>query len=108
MTEMGTATIYPSETTLTYAACTVCKNRSHCLAGDGIDTVVRGFSHLFLPDYKNSWTLLIDLPDCKELDKLLSLTKICADLYTGNKMHIVGKIIEKHILDLVELYVVEI
>jgi hypothetical protein len=108
MTERGTATIYPSETTLSSAVCIACKNRSHCFAGDGINTAVRGISHLFLPDYKNSWTLSVDLPDCKQLDKLLSLNKICADLYTGNRTHIAGRIIENHISELAELNVVEI
>lgn len=108
MAEMGTVTIFPTETVSSSTVCTGCNNRFHCFTREGITVIVRGIRHLFLPDYKNSWTLLVDLPDCKQLSKLFSLAHISATLYTGNRAHVEGKIIESHISQLAELSVVEL
>jgi hypothetical protein len=108
MVDMGTATIFPTETVLSSTICTKCNNRFRCSEGDGIPVIVRGIRHLFLPDYENSWTLSVDLPDCKQLNKLFSLARISSTLYTGNRAHVEGKIIESHISQLAELSIVEL
>lgn len=108
MTEMGTATIFAADKVLSSTVCTGCSNRFRYFAGDGIPVIVRGIRHLFLPDYKDSWTLLVDLPDCKQSNKLFSLARISASLYTGNRAQIEGKVIESRISQVAELSVVEI
>ena len=105
---MGFATIFPLEHLLSSAACANCINKHTCLTGAGITVTVRGIRHLFLPDYKNSWTLSVDLPDCAQLNKLFSLARISASLKTGNRARFEGKVFESRISRFVELSVVEI
>jgi hypothetical protein len=106
MTEMGTATIF-SPVASQSSMCMTCPNRFQCIAGEGITTTVRNFQHLFVPDYKNSWTLYVDLPDCRQFPSLLNAARISASLYTGNRAQIEGKIVESHISNMAELHVLE-
>jgi hypothetical protein len=106
MTEMGTAIIF-SPVASKSSVCMTCSNRFQCIAGEGINTKVRNFQHLFVPDHKNSWTLYVDLPDCRQLPSILSGAQISAELYTGNRAKIVGKIVESRISKLAEIQVIE-
>jgi hypothetical protein len=105
---MGFATIFPSDQLLSSTACANCKNNYLCLSGKGINVIVRGIRHLFLPDYKNSWTLSVDLPECAQSNKVFSLARISASLHTGNQAKFEGKIFESSISRFAELSVVEI
>lgn len=107
MAEMGIATIYPS-TPLLDDTCLGCSNHQQCFSDNGITVKVNDFEHLYLPDYKNSWTLFTDIPNCKKLSKLFASTDISASLYTGNKVNIKGKIIKSRISSLAELFIVEL
>lgn len=108
MVDMGFATIFPSDQVLLSAACANCNNNHSCLSGKGITVIVRGIRHLFLPDYKNSWTLSVDLPECAQLNKVFSLARISASLNTGNRAKLEGKVFESSISRFAELSVVEI
>jgi hypothetical protein len=66
MAEMGKATIFPANENLSLKICCDCNNHSLCSQGKGISLTVHEIQHLFLPDYKNSWTLTVDLPDCRQ------------------------------------------
>jgi len=104
---MGKATIFPPSS-LPNDSCKKCNNRYLCSTGNGITLSVRNLTHLFLPDYKNSWTLSVDLPECIQIKRLFSMANISASLYTGNKAQIKGKIIESRISSLAELHVIEL
>ena len=106
MTEMGIATIY-SPVAAKSGMCVTCPNRSCCFAGEGITITVRNFQHLFIPDYKNSWTLFCDLPDCRQLPTYLNQARISASLRTGNRAQIEGRVVESRISSQVELHVYE-
>lgn len=106
--EIGSGTIYPAEKILSDKDCAGCKQRSRCLAGEGIPIIVRNFQHLYIPDYKESWTLFVDLPDCKQLNSVFSEAQVSASLFTGIRNKIKGKIIESRISQMAELNVVEI
>jgi hypothetical protein len=108
MADMGVATIFPSDRVLSTADCANCNNNHSCLSGKGITVIVRGIRHLSLPDYQNSWNLIVDLPECKQPNKLFSMARISALLYTGNRTKVEGKIFEVIITNFTELSVVEI
>jgi len=108
MVNMGFATIFPSDQLLSSAVCASCINNRSCLSGKGITVIVRGIRHLLLPDYKNSWTLGVDLPACAQLNKVFSLARISASLNTGNRARFEGKVFESSISQFAELSVVEI
>lgn len=107
-TAIGTGTIFPTDKALSNTTCEKCKQRSRCLVGGGIPITVRDVHHLYIPDYKELWTLFVDLPDCKQVNKVFSLARISAHLYTRNKTQIEGKIIENRISQSAEIDVVEI
>ena len=108
MAEMGRAMIFPSDKSLSLKICGDCKNYLSCSKGKGLTLMVRQIRHLFLPDYKNSWTLTVDLPECKQPRTFFTLARISASLYTANRAQIEGKIIESTITQFAELSVVEI
>jgi hypothetical protein len=106
MARVGIATVYPSANLLD-EKCGNCVNNSRCRSGLGLTLPIRNIQHLFLPDYRDSWWLSIDVPECRHMEKFFSLAKITASLNTGNKKQVLGKVIEKKLGDLAELYVVE-
>jgi hypothetical protein len=108
MTEMGIANIFPPKSAISAKGCKGCGNFSQCWSSKGLEMTVRGIRHLFLPDYKNSWVLVLDLPECKQPERLFSLAKISASLYTGNRARFEGKVFKYNISQSVELHVVEI
>lgn len=107
-TVVATGTVFPTDNVLSNKACDKCKKRSRCFADKGIPIIVRYFRHLYIPDYKESWTLFIDFPDCKQLNGVFSEAQVSASLHTGNRKKIKGKIIESRISQIAELNVVKI
>ncbi len=106
MTAMGTVTMY-SDVAGKSGMCVTCPNRDCCYKGEGITVTVRNFQHLFIPDYKNSWTLFCDLPDCRQLSVFLDGAKFSATLRGGIQTPFSGKIVESRITNIVELHVIE-
>lgn len=106
--EIGEGVIFPADQVLADKACDGCRQHLRCLAGEGIPITIRDIRHLYVPDYKELWTLFIDLPDCKQVKKAFSQARMTAHLNTGNKRQIEGKIIESRISQPAELDIVDI
>jgi hypothetical protein len=98
----------PFEGHLSPMNCAGCKNQRLCFSGKGIALIVHKIKHLFLLDNKNSWTLMVGVPECRQPDRLFSMVHISAKLYMGNRAQVEGKVIEKNILKCADLSVVEI